>query len=461
MENNSIKKTTPIRPSTSTSSYVHVQPQAPEVEKAVLGAQLIDNRTPLAVYNIVKPEIYYDPRHKVIQEAIRTLVEKNLPIDILTVTQQLSKMGKLDEVGGPSYIAEISSRVSSSANVEYHAQIIAEKSLARQIIDYGTRISERGFDETEDPKGLLEDATNILFDLATKNSPAEYRAAKEILSEALNSIREASAAPDGVSGVASFEKLDRITHGWQKGDLIIVAGRPAMGKTSFALSAAKKVAVDNKISVGFFSLEMNRTDLMKRLISNTCEINGSCLQSGRLLPEEWDRIYTTGNELHTAPLYIDDTPGMSIMDIYYNATRMVKEKGVKLLFIDYLQLIHSGRRYATRQEEVSTISRALKTLAQKLEIPIIVLSQLNRSVEHRDGLEGKRPLLSDLRESGAIEQDADIVIFVHRPEYYHIFQDENGNDLRGMAQIIIAKHRKGAIGDVLLNFFGQYTRFEE
>ena len=444
------------------NTYGHIQPQAIEVEKAVLGAQMIDRDASSLISGIVRSTTYYDPRHQMIQEAIDWLLDNGKPIDVLTVTERLSRMGKLEEVGGPGYIAELSSRVASSANILYHSGILATKSLARQLIKFSDRINSRGFDETEDPYLLIEEAQNTLYEMVIKNTVSTYKPFNKNVADTLAAIRVASESPDGVTGIRSFQSLDRTIHGWQKGDLVIVAARPSMGKTSFALSLAKIISIDNHIPSGFLSLEMNRIDLTKRLISNLCEVDGSNLQTGKLLLSEWDRIYERGDYLMNAPLFIDDTPGMTLNDIRNNAKRMIREHGVKIIFIDYLQLIHyTGRRFASRQEEVSAISRSLKTLAAELNIPIIALSQLNRSVENRSGLEGKRPLLSDLRESGAIEQDADMVIFVHRPEYYHIYQDDLGNSLVGKSEIIIAKHRKGSTPIITMTFKGEYSRFED
>lgn len=283
-----------------------------------------------------------------------------------------------------------------------------------------------------------------------------------VIKQAIDILQKASANSGGMTGVPTgYTKLDEITSGWQPSDLIIIAGRPAMGKTSFALSLAKNIAVDAQVPIGFFSLEMNNVQLVNRLISNVCEIVGSKILNGQLTPDEWDRLDKRLRNLQGAQVYVDDTPGLSVFELRTKARRLVREKGVGVIMIDYLQLMNAnGMKFGSRQEEVSTISRSLKGLAKELNIPVIALSQLSRNVENREGLEGKRPQLSDLRESGAIEQDADMVLFVHRPEYYHIFEDDKGNDLHGMAQIIIAKHRKGATGDVLLTFKGQYTRFE-
>ena len=308
----------------------------------------------------------------------------------------------------------------------------------------------------------MQQAEGSLFELSQKNMKKDYTQIDPVIKNAMDIVTKAAANTDGLTGVPTgYHKLDDITSGWQPSDLIILAGRPAMGKTSFALSLAKNISADYQIPTAFFSLEMSNVQLVNRLMSNVCEIQGSHIQSGQLQPDEWNRLDKRINNLYGAPLYIDDTPGLSVFELRTKARRLVREHGVKMIMIDYLQLRNAnGMRFSSRQEEVSTISRSLKGLAKELDIPILALSQLNRGVESREGLEGKRPQLSDLRESGAIEQDADMVLFVHRPEYYHIYQDENGRDLHGMAQIIIAKHRKGATGDVLLTFRGEYTRFE-
>ena len=394
--------------------------------------------------------------------AIRDLSMEEKPVDMLTVTEQLAKTGNLDEVGGPAYVAELSSRVASSANIEYHANIVAQKSLARQLISFASVIETKAFDETIDVEDLMQEAEGSLFELSQRNMKKDYTAIDPVISQALKVIQSAAANTDGLTGVSTgYYKLDDITSGWQASDLVIIAGRPAMGKTSFALSMAKNIAADLRVPMAFFSLEMSNVQLVNRLISNVCEIQGSKILNGQLQRDEWERLDKRINNLLGAPLYIDDTPGLSVFELRTKARRLVREHGVKLIMIDYLQLMNAnGMRFSSRQEEVSTISRSLKGLAKELDIPILALSQLNRGVESREGLEGKRPQLSDLRESGAIEQDADMVLFVHRPEYYHIYQDDNGRDLHGMAQIIIAKHRKGATGDVLLTFRGEYTRFE-
>ena len=411
------------------NDYGRIQPQAPELEEAVLGALMIEKDAYSLVSEILRPESFYEHRHQLIYSAITDLAVNQKPVDILTVKEQLAKRGDLEEVGGPFYITQLSSKVASSAHIEYHARIIAQKALARELITFTSNIQSKAFDETLDVDDLMQ---------------------------------EAAARTDGLSGLESgFTKLDKMTSGWQNSDLIIIAARPAMGKTAFVLSMAKNIAVNFRNPVALFSLEMSNVQLVNRLISNVCEIPSEKIKSGQLADYEWQQLDYKLRDLLDAPLYVDDTPSLSVFELRTKARRLVREHGVRVIIIDYLQLMNaSGMSFGSRQEEVSTISRSLKGLAKELNIPIIALSQLNRGVENREGEEGKRPQLSDLRESGAIEQDADMVCFIHRPEYYKIYTSADGSDLRGMAEIIIAKHRNGAVGDVRLRFIGQYTRFQ-
>ena len=443
------------------TSFGHLQPQAIDIEKVVLGALMIDKDAFTVVSEIIKPETFYEARHQKIYDAVQSLTLQEKPVDIMTVTEELRHKGTLEDVGGPAYVVELSSQVASSAHIEYHAHILAQKFLARQLIQFASMIETDAFDETVDVDDLMQKAEGALFEISQKNMLQDYVQIDTIVDQAHQLLLQASNREGGLTGVPSgFRKLDDITAGWQPSDLVIIAGRPAMGKTSFALSIAKNVAIDYRKPIAFFSLEMNNVQLVNRLISNVCSIPGNKILNGQLTPDEWERFDSNIRKMQGAPIYVDDTPGLSIFELRTKARRLVREHGIELLMIDYLQLMNAnGMRFNSRQEEVSTISRSLKGLAKELNIPVLALSQLSRAVEQRDGPEGKRPQLSDLRESGAIEQDADMVLFVHRPEYYHILQDEKGNDLHGMAQIIIAKHRKGATGDVLLNFRGEYTRF--
>ncbi len=443
-------------------NYGHLQPQAPQMEQAVLGALLIEKEAYSLVSEILKPTSFYDHRHELIYTAIRTLALQERPVDILTVAEELAREGTLEDAGGAYYVTELANAVTSSAHVEYHARIVAQKSLARQLITYTSLIQTKAFDATVDVDELMQEAEGELFTLSQTNLRKDYTQIDPIIDEAYSKLQKAAAQSDGLTGIASgFTDLDSITNGWQDSDLIILAARPAMGKTAFALTMAKNMAIDMKIPVALFSLEMSNVQLVNRIIVNVCELPGEKIKSGNLAPYEWGQLDHRIREMYGAPLYIDDTPALSVFELRTKARRLVREHGVRVIMIDYLQLMNAqGMVFHSRQEEVSTISRSLKGLAKELNIPIIALSQLNRGVESREGEQGKRPQLSDLRESGAIEQDADIVTFIHRPEYYHIYADAQGRDLHGMAEIIIAKHRNGAVGDVLLRFKSKFARFE-
>ncbi len=450
------------KPKAELENYGHLQPQAPELEQAVIGALLIETEAYAQISEILKPESFYDPRHKHIYEAVSRLNIYQKPSDILTVVDELERMGALEEAGGRYYITQLSGMVSSSAHIVYHARIIAQKALARQLITYTSNIQTKAFDPTQDVDELMQEAEGGLFTLSQQSLKKEYTQIDPVINDAYSMLIKASKRSDGLSGISTgFTDLDKMTSGWQPSDLVILAARPAMGKTAFALSMAKNIAIDQGIPLAFFSLEMSNVQLMNRVISNVTEIESDKLKTGQLRPDEWQRLDGRMKQLFGKPLFLDDTPSLSVFELLTKARRLVREHGVKIIMIDYLQLMNaSGMNYGSRQEEVSTISRALKGLAKELNIPILALSQLNRGVENRaDG--DKRPQLSDLRESGAIEQDADMVCFIHRPEYYKIYTDGNGRDLRGMAEIIIAKHRNGAVGDVLLSFKGQFTRFQD
>ncbi len=454
-------KRTPKNQAPETDNLAKLHPQVPEMEKAVLGALMIEKDAYSRVCEILRPESFYEPRHQKIYAAIRQLNMEEKPVDILTVAEMLTARGDLEEIGGPYYIAQLSGMVGAATNVEYHARLIAQKFLARELISYTSNVQTKAFDATQDVDDLMQEAEGKLFEISQRNLKKDYTQIDSVIKEAYDMVHIAASRPDGLSGIASnFHALDKMTNGWQNSDLVILAARPAMGKTAFALSMAKNIAVDQTIPVAVFSLEMANVQLVNRLIVNVCEITADKIKSGQLAPYEWGQLDNKLKLLYGAPLYMDDTPQLSVYELRTKARRLVREHGVKLIMIDYLQLMNaSGMSFGSRQEEVSTISRSLKGLAKELNIPILALSQLNRGVENREGNEGKRPQLSDLRESGAIEQDADMVVFIHRPEYYRIYADAQGRDLRGKAEIIIAKHRNGAVGDVLLTFKGQYARF--
>ncbi|MCM1369725.1 MAG: replicative DNA helicase [Candidatus Amulumruptor caecigallinarius] len=435
-------------------------PHDTDLEEVVLGALMLEKDAYMNVADYLTPESFYDPRNAMIYEAISTLGFNQRPIDMITVTEQLRSNGNLDKVGGAVHITELTARVYSAANVEYHAKIVSQKFLARRLISFAAQIESEAFDESNDVDDLLQQAEGQLFDISQTHLKREVTQIDPVLNLALEQIQTAANTQTGLSGLQTgYTQLDRMTSGWQNSDLIIIAARPAMGKTAFVLSMAKNMAIDYNIPVAIFTLEMANVQLVKRLISNVAALEGEKIKSGQLTPEEWERLNTRVRSMYSAPLYLDETPGLSITELRTKARRLVREHNVKIIMIDYLQLMNAtGMKLGSREQEVSTISRSLKALAKELNIPIIALSQLNRSTETR---EDKRPVLSDLRESGAIEQDADIVCFIHRPEYYtKSSEDQNGNDIRGMAELIVAKHRSGAVGDVKLRFVNRFARFD-
>ncbi|MDE7419697.1 MAG: replicative DNA helicase [Muribaculaceae bacterium] len=435
-------------------------PRDTDLEEAVLGALMIEKDAYMNVCDILSPESFYDPTNQKIFNAIMQLGLSQRPIDMLTVVEQLRANGELEEVGGAIKITSLTSNIYSAANVEYHAKIVAQKYLARRLITYATNIETKAFDEGNDIDDLLQEAEALLFDISQNQIKREVTQIDPVINQAIEQIQNAANSSSGLSGLRTgYTDLDKMTSGWQNSDLIIIAARPAMGKTAFVLSMAKEMTVTYNIPVAIFTLEMANVQLVKRLLSNVASLEGEKIKSGQLSNEEWDRLNASLKNVFSAPLYLDETPGLSITELRTKARRLVREHGVKMIMIDYLQLMSAGGlKLGSREQEVSTISRSLKALAKELNIPVIALSQLNRSTETR---EDKRPVLSDLRESGAIEQDADIVCFIHRPEYYtKSSEDAQGNNIRGLAELIIAKHRSGAVGDVKLRFVSKYAKFE-
>ena len=443
-------------------AFGNKQPQQLDFEAAVLGALLIEQEAYEQVSNLLTPDTFYDHRHQIIYKGIQALQMNQRPVDVVTVPQYLESQGELEEAGGLVYIAQLTQNVITSAHIEYQAQIIQQKYQARRLITFASKVLGDAFDPTKDVADLMQETEAELFTIAQQTQRSSYTQINPVIEEAYNKIKENYSREDGLSGLPTgFAKIDKMTNGWQNSDLIIIAARPAMGKTAFILSMMKRMAVDFKLPIAMFSLEMANVQLVNRLISNVCEIPGEKLKSGQLSPVDWNQLDGRIGLLNDAPIYVDDTPQMSVFELRTKARRLVRDHGVKMILIDYLQLMNaSGMSYGSRQEEVSTISRNLKGLAKELNIPIVALSQLNRGLENREGNEGKRPQLSDLRESGAIEQDADMVCFIHRPEYYKIYEVD-GEDMTGKAEFIIAKHRNGATGVVRLRFRNQYARFED
>ena len=448
------------------ADYGKMLPNATEIEESVLGALMIDGTAIDKVIDLLRDNIFYKREHQLIYKAIIALYSNRHPIDIHTVTEQLRKDGTLDDVGGGYNIALLTAKIASSAHIVYHAQILVQKYLARELIGICSDMQAKAYEESTDIEDLLQDTEGRIFDLSQNRIKKGVTQIDPVIEEAIERLKKAAACVDGMSGTPSgFYQLDKITSGWQKSDLIIIAARPAMGKTAFVLSMAKNMAVDKRIPTAIFSLEMSSVQLVNRLIVNVCSITSDKLKKGDLEQHEWKQLDAKLPQLQGAPLYIDDTPSLSILEFQTKARRLKEEHDIQIIIIDYLQLMNaSGMRFQSREQEVSTISRSLKGLAKELDIPIIALSQLNRNVENRgsekSGIEGKKPQLSDLRESGAIEQDADMVCFIHRPDYYKIYEDPvTKKDLRGVAQVIIAKHRNGATGDVNLRFKSEYARF--
>lgn len=440
--------------------YGKMPPSVVDFEEGVLGALMLEKDAIFEIIDILKPKHFYNDAHGKIFKAILDLSVKHKPIDIKTVTQQLKINGDIDKTEGPAYLAQLTDRVGSTAHLEYHARIIAQKFIQRELIRVGADIQENAFQESDDVADMLDKAEQNLFEIASGNIRKEVSRVDAVVREAMARIEEAGKRPDGLSGVPSgFSELDRITNGWQASDLVIIAARPAMGKTAFVLSMARNTAVEHQRPVAIFSLEMESVQLVNRLISSEALIASDKLKRGNLEDWEWQILERKVKNLEAAPIFIDDTPALSIFEFRAKLRRLVMQHKIELVIIDYLQLMSAGTSQGSREQEVSAISRSLKAIAKELNLSIIALSQLNRSVEMRSG--DKRPQLSDLRESGAIEQDADMVLFIHRPEYYGITEDSNGNSLLGLAEIIVSKHRNGSIGDVFLKFKKEFTKFTD
>ncbi|MBQ8222924.1 MAG: replicative DNA helicase [Bacteroidales bacterium] len=442
------------------ASQGRVPPQAIDLEEVVLGAMMLEKGAVNAVIDILTPEVFYKETHQMIFTAIKDLFAKSEPIDILTVTNQLKSSGNLEVVGGPYYISQLTNRVVSSANIEFHARIILQKYIQRQLIVISSDIIKEAYEDTTDVFDLLDKAEHNLFQISENNLKRNHDQMPDLVSMAIADIDKARNSGSELRGVPSgYTELDRITQGWQKSDLIILAARPSMGKTAFALNLARNAAVDFNKPIAFFSLEMSSVQLVTRLISTETSLTADKLRTGNLADYEWEQLNNMVSPLVNAKIFIDDTAQLSIFDLRAKCRRLKQQHDIQMIFIDYLQLMTAkGDKGGTREQEISNISRSLKSLAKELDVPVLALSQLSRSVESRPG--SKKPILSDLRESGAIEQDADMVLFIYRPEYYGLSEEE-GESTKGKAIINIAKHRNGKLGDVNLKFVGQYARFED
>ncbi|MDX5337776.1 MAG: replicative DNA helicase [Cyclobacteriaceae bacterium] len=440
-----------------------VPPQAVDLEMAVLGALMLEKDALTNVIDILKVESFYKESHKVIFQAILDLFSDSQPIDLLTVTTQLRKSGTLEIAGGAFYITELTSKVASAANIEYHSRIITEQAIKRDLIRISSEVQKDAFEDTTDVFELLDKMEQNLFEISEKNIRKNYSDMRSIMRDAIAELEERKNQKDGLTGVPSgMVALDRVTSGWQKSDLVIIAARPAMGKTAFVLSVLRNAAVDHNRPVAIFSLEMSAVQLVNRLISSEAELDSEKIKKGSLAEHEWAQLVHKTAKLSKAPLFVDDTPALSILELRAKARKLKAQHDIQMIVIDYLQLMSGDSKSGgggNREQEIASISRALKKIAKELSIPVIALSQLSRAVETRGG--DKRPQLSDLRESGAIEQDADMVMFLYRPEYYGITEDEGGASTAGVGEVIIAKHRNGSLENVKLRFIGRFTKFTD
>jgi len=438
-----------------------IPPQAVELEEAVLGAMMIDKKGIDDVIDVLSAEAFYDQKHQEIYAAIYQLFQNSEPIDILTVSNLLKKNGKLEFVGGDFALIRLTQKVASSAHIEFHARIILQKYIQRKLISISSEIIENAYDESTDVFDLLDDAEAKLFEVTQGNLKKSSEDAGSLVKQALTKIQEIG-NQEGMSGLETgFTKLDALTSGWQPSDLVIIAARPGMGKTAFVISMAKNMAIDFGHGVAVFSLEMSSVQLITRMISSETGLTSEKLRKGNLEAHEWEQLNVKVKKLSDAPIFIDDTPSLSVFDLRAKARRLVSQHNVRIIVIDYLQLMTAGGKAGgNREQEISMISRNLKALAKELSVPVIALSQLSRAVETRGG--SKRPLLSDLRESGAIEQDADIVSFIFRPEYYGMteWDDDEHTPCEGQGEFIVAKHRNGGLDNIRLKFVGHLGKFD-
>mgnify|MGYP003638522179 CR=1 FL=1 len=455
---NSKFKTSAQKPKPFGMELGKIPPQALDLEEAVLGALLLEKKAVDDVIDVLSPDSFYKDSHQKIYNAIKELFGESKPIDLLTVTEKLKSNGELEFVGGPYYISQLTNRVASAANIEFHARIIAQKHILRELIRISTNTISKAFDDTSDVFDLLDQAENDLFQVAQSNIRKTGDSMSSLVQMAISRIEELGTKDESLSGVPTgFRDLDEMTSGFQPSDMVILAARPAMGKTSFALTMARNTAVDFGQGVAVFSLEMSSLQLVTRLISSETQLSADKLRKGKLTDYEWEQLTSKIDSLSKAPIFIDDTPAISVFELRAKCRRLKSQHDIQLIVIDYLQLMTAGGNGGNREQEISTISRSLKSIAKELNVPVIALSQLSRAVETRTG--HKRPMLSDLRESGAIEQDADIVMFLYRPSYYGFTEDEEGNSVEGITELIIAKHRNGKVDTVKLKFIDHLAKF--
>jgi len=429
-----------------------VPPQNIDAEQSVLGAILIDKEAIYRVMKTLRPEDFYRESHRLIYEAMLYLNENGTPVDLITVSELLKQQGTLEKAGGVAYLASLAEMVPTSANVEFYTRIVEEKALLRTLIDLSTRIAAMGYDEGEEPEKLIAEAERMLMELGSRRVASAFFSIKDILLNTFSHLEYLYNNRGSITGVpTSFSDLDRLCSGLQPSDFIILAGRPSMGKTSLGLCIAYNAALKHNIPVAIFSLEMSKEQLVQRILCAEARVDQHRIRSGDLDEDDWRKLHETARVLAKAPIYIDDTPALSVRQVRAKARQLKAEKGLGLILIDYLQMMTGSRRSENRQQEISEISRSLKGLAKELNIPVLALAQLSRSVEQRPN---KRPVMSDLRESGSLEQDADLIMFIYRDEYYN-----PDSEKKGIAEIIISKHRNGPVGTVELVFLKELTKF--
>lgn len=436
-------------------------PHAVELEETVLGALLIERNALTDVVDILQPTSFYREANQHIYSAIVVLFNDAQPVDPRTVVNQLRKQGLLEQVGGAPYIASLTESVASKAHIEHHARIIVEQAMRRGLIIAATAIKEDAQDPTQDTFDLLDRSEQALFEISETNIRKNYEQVDRLMSLAIKELEAKRDNKEGITGIPTgLAALDRLISGWQKSDFVVIAARPGMGKTAFMLSLLRNAAIDYHAPVAFFSLEMSSVQLMNRLLSSESGLDSEKIRTANLKEYEWEQLFHKTAQLAKAPIYIDDTPALSLFEFRAKCRRLKAQRDVRVIFVDYLQLMvddKAGRHNGNREQQVAAISRGIKAVAKELDITIIVASQLSRSVETRGG--DKRPMLQDLRESGSIEQDADQVMFLYRPEYYGLTEDEEGNDTRQLAEVILAKHRNGPVGKVTARYHAYIMKF--
>ncbi len=430
-----------------------IPPHDIEAEQAILGSMLIDKDAVINAIEVLKEEDFYREDNKTIYSAMLSLYARSEPIDIITVKSELTQIGKFETVGGLEYLASLPDKVPVVSNIENYIQIVEEKSILRKLIKASNEISQMGYDQTEETECIMDVAEKKIFDIMQNRNTKGYTPIKEVLINAIDELEKLYNHKGGITGIATgFIDLDRITAGLHNSDLVLIAARPAMGKSAFALNIASHVAIREKVPVAVFNLEMSKEQLGSRILCSEAMVDSNKVRTGNIEEEDWIKLVSAVGPLSEAEIYIDDTPGISISEIRAKCRKMKLEKNIGLIIIDYLQLIQgTGKKNASREQEISEISRSLKILAKELDVPVIALSQLSRAAEQRTD---HKPMLSDLRESGAIEQDADIVMFIYREDYYN-----PDTERKNIAEIILAKHRAGATGTVELMWLGSYTKF--